>query len=440
MTTPTQTMTSRRQIGFWTAVALVMGNMIGSGIFLLPASLALFGGIGLAAWVVSAAGSIMLALVFARLSRLDPAQGGPYAFTRRAFGDLPGFLVAWGYWISVWCGNAAIAMACVGSLDPFFPTLVHTPVSAALLATAMVWLLTGVNVLGIREAGHVQTVTTVLKIVPLVVIGIGGILLSNPSHFAVVHVEGHTTAGSLAAAAALTFWAFGGLESATIPAGAIQNPERTIPRATIIGTVLCAVIYIVSTVGVMGVIDPKTLAAAPAPFADAAQVIVGGWARKAVAIGAAIACFGALNGWILIAGQVPMAIARDGLFPKIFGRVSSRGVPAHGLVISSVLTTVLLATNASDGLVTVFTFIILLGTLNALVPYAFSSLAGLVIERQGPGPSHATRATTVIALLAFAYALWAIGGSGAEVVYWGFLLLLAGLPVYVWVVRQRAPA
>src|SRR5579871_6086360 len=140
-----------RQIGFWTAVALVMGNMIGSGIFLLPASLALFGGIGLAAWVVSAAGSICLALCFARLSRLNPAQGGPYAYTRQAFGDLAGFLVAWGYWISCWCGTAGIAMAFVGSLEPFFPTIVHTPARAAMLAGAAVWVLTGVNLLGIRE-------------------------------------------------------------------------------------------------------------------------------------------------------------------------------------------------------------------------------------------------------------------------------------------------
>jgi APA family basic amino acid/polyamine antiporter len=328
-------------------------------------------------------------------------------------------------------------MAFVGSLEPFFPTIVHTPYKAALLAGSAVWVLTGVNLLGIREAGFVQNVTTVLKIVPLIAVGIGGVMWFNASHFPIAAVEGHSIAGSLAAAAALTFWAFGGLECATIPAGAIKDPERTIPRATIIGTVLSAAIYIVSSIGVMSVIDPKTLAAAPAPFADAAQVLMGGWAGKAVAAGAAIACFGALNGWILIAGQVPMAIANDGLFPRIFSRMNRRGTPAHALVISSALTTGLIATNATDGLVAVFTFIILLGTLNALVPYAFSALAGLVIERQGPGPSRSSAATTIVAALAFIYALWAIGGSGAEVVYWGFLLLLAGLPVYVWVVRQK---
>ncbi|MBA3886672.1 MAG: amino acid permease, partial [Acidobacteria bacterium] len=134
--------TTTRVIGFWTAVSLVMGNMIASGVFLLPASLAPFGGISFAGWILSAGGSMMLALVFARLARFNPAAGGPYAYTRQAFGDLAGFLVAWGYWISVWCANAAIAVAFVGYLDPFFPAIVRDPASAAMLAIGTVWLLT----------------------------------------------------------------------------------------------------------------------------------------------------------------------------------------------------------------------------------------------------------------------------------------------------------
>src|SRR5262245_27967079 len=151
-----------------------MGNMIGSGIFLLPASLASFRGIGLLGWVVSAAGSVCLALVFARLSRLEPAAGGPYAYTRAGFGDLAGFLVAWGYWISVWCGNAAIAIAFVGYLEPFlhhwFGAGVETPIITAVIAIGSVWLLTAVNVWGIRTAGQVQVATTVLKILPLLLV------------------------------------------------------------------------------------------------------------------------------------------------------------------------------------------------------------------------------------------------------------------------------
>ena len=416
------------------AVALVMGNMIGSGIFLLPASLAAYGGIGLFGWVVSAVGSVLLALVFARMARTHSAAGGPYAFTRIGFGDLAGFLVAWGYWVSVCCGNAAIALAFVGYLEPFLPPSMRAPLVGSAMAAAAVWLLTFVNVRGIREAGIVQVATTVLKTLPLVLIGCAAFGAFDPAAFPVAAAGPRAIGAQLSTAAAMTFWAFGGLESATIPADSVDDPRRTIPRATIVGTVLTAVIYIVSTIGVMSLVPADQLSRSTAPFADAARLLAGNWAAAAVAAGAAIACFGALNGWILISGQVPLAIAADDLFPRGFASVSPRGTPRRGLIISSVFTTGLIALNASRGLVELFTFIILLGTLNALVPYVFSSMAAFLVGRDS---SPGKRSGGIVAALAFGYSLWMIGGAGADVVYWGFLLLLSGLPVYVWVVRQR---
>ena len=284
------------------AVSLVMGNMIGSGVFLLPASLAGFGGMSLLGWLVSATGAVCLALVFARLARFDPAAGGPYAFTRRAFGDFAGFLVGWGYWIAVWTSCAALAVACVGYLDPFFPALVRNPITAAMMAAGALWVLTAVNVWGVRAAGRVQVVTTALKVVPLALVGIGGLFVFDASHFTITQATPRAFGGGLSAVATLTLWAFLGLESATVPSGSIDNPDRTIPRATIVGTLLAALIYIVSTVGVMSVIEPSQLANSTAPFADAARVLLGDRAAALVAIGAAISCFGALNGWILIVG------------------------------------------------------------------------------------------------------------------------------------------
>jgi APA family basic amino acid/polyamine antiporter len=423
------------EIGFWMAVTLVMGNMIGSGVFLLPASLAPFGGVSLIGWVISAGGSILLALVFARLARFNPAAGGPYAYTRQAFGDLAGFLVAWGYWISVWCATAALAVAFVGYLDPFFPSLVRAPVPAALLAVATLWFLTAVNIRGVRTAGQVQFVTTVLKIVPLVVVGVAGLFAVNPEHFAVAHSDARVLAGQVSQAATLTLWAFLGLECATIAAGSIHDPDRTVPRATLIGTLLTAAIYIVCTVGVMGVVDPAVLSHSTAPFADAARTLAGDRAAAIIALGAATSCFGALNGWILIAGQLPLAVAKDGLFPAAFGRLSRRGTPAAGMIIAGLLATALIAMNYSRGLVDLFTFIILLATLSTLVPYAFCSVAGFILQRHKPGLPWSTGAA-MISALAFLYSIWAIGGAGADTVYWGFLLLMAGLPVYVWVARS----
>jgi APA family basic amino acid/polyamine antiporter len=417
------------RVGFWTAVTIVMGNMIGSGIFLLPASLAPYGAISLAGWVVSAAGAILLALVFASLARAHPIAGGPYAYTRLAFGDLAAFLVAWGYWISVWCSMAALAVAFVGYLAPFFPSAAGRPIAAAGTAIAAVWLLTLVNLRGVVAAGRVQVVTTVLKLVPLVAVGVAGLFFLHVSHFAVADATLRSIARGTTATATLTLWAFLGLECATIPADEIDTPAITIPRATILGTVITSIVYIASTIGVMGTIEPAALGRTTAPYAEAARAMAGPRAAALVAAGAAISCFGALNGWILVAGELPGAVAKDGLFPRVFARTSRAGTPVAALLIGAALATGLIAMNYTRSLVDLFTFVILLATLSTLVPYAFCSVAGLI------GPNRSGRRISVVHLLAFAYSVWAIGGAGADVVYWGFLLLIAGLPVFVWMRR-----
>ncbi len=420
-----------RGIGLSTAIALVMGNMIGSGVFTLPASLASYGGLSLFGWAVSTIGAVCLALVFARLARIDPAAGGPYAYTRRGLGRLPGFLVAWGYWISAWSTNAALAVALVGYLDPFVPTLVRTPAIAAVMAVAVLWGLTMVNIAGVRPAGRVQVVTVVLKIVPLVIVGVAGLFVLKPDHFALPVTTVGAFASGVTATTTLTLWAFLGLECATIPADSIENPTRTIPRATMIGTLVAAALYVVSTVGVMGALDPAALGQSTAPFADAARLMFGEWAGKAVAIGGAISCFGALNGWILVAGHLPMAVANDGLFPKVFARLSTRGTPVMGIVISSVLASTLIGMNYSQDLVGLFTKIILIATLSTLIPYLCSTIALFVIDRSR------SAATTSVASVALAFSVWAIYGAGTDVILWGVGLLVAGLPVYAWVVRRN---
>jgi len=432
----------RRVIGFWTAVSLVVGGMIGSGVFMLPAALASFGGISLIGWIVSAAGSILLALVFAHLARHNPAAGGVYAYTRDGFGDLAGFLVAWGYWISIWSANAALSVAFAGYLSPILHHERWMPVSdrafGAGLAVATLWFLTAVNSLGVAFAGRVQVVTTTLKLMPLIVIGIGGLIWFEPAHFAIpVAAEGTSHGGMLLAVVTMTLFAFVGLESATIPAGSVINPDRTIPRATMVGTIVTAGIYIASTAGAMSLVAPDVLMKSTAPFAEAARALSGERLAWFIGIGAAISSFGSLNGWILVVSQLPLAVARDGVFPGVFARVNANGLPIAGMVIAGVLSTALIGLNysSSEGLVMLFTKMMLLSTLSTLVPYAFCSLAVFL-----PGGKRATKlaaGTAVIAALAFIYAMFAIGGAGADVVYLGFLLILSGLPVYVWVVRAR---
>ena len=415
------------------AVALVMGNMIGSGIFLLPASLAPYGSVSLAGWAVSAGGAMMLALVFARLARMNPAAGGPYAYTREAFGDLPAFLVAWGYWISMWTSLGALATAFVGYLDPFIPTIVRQPPLAALLALAVLWLMIGINIIGVRTAAWVQATTTILKVLPLAAVGLAGLVFFDSSNLAAPAgvVEG---VQAIPAVVTLTLWAFLGLESATVPAESIHEPDRTIPRATVTGTALAAIVYIVSSIGVMGVLSPSALEKSTAPFADAARAMGGEAAAAVIALGAAISCFGCLNGWALLVGQLPVAVARDGMFPPLFARLTSRGTPAAGMIVAGVLTTALIAMNYTRGLVELFTFMILLSTLNTLIPYVFSSLAVFVLR---PRREALGGAMAAVAAIAFVYSFCAIAGAGKDTVYYGFLLLVSGLPVFVWMQRTR---
>ena len=432
----------KRPLGLGSTTALVIGNMVGSGIFLLPAALAVYGGISIVAWIFTAAGAMCIAMVFSKLSSLVPKVGGPYAYSRLGFGDFAGFWIAWGYWISVWTGNAALAVALVAYLQGIVPILGQYLWLSALVAVGVIWLVTWINVMGIRQAGIFQVITTIMKLVPLVALATLGLFWVKTSHFTPFNTSGMPPLTAITAAAALTLWAFLGVESATIPADDVQDPKRTIPHATMIGTIVVALVYILSTVAVFGIIPLAQLGKSSAPFADAAGSIWGRWAFYGVVIAAVVSCLGNLNGFTLIQGQVPMAAARDRLFPNIFARMSKNGVPWFGVVISSVLVTLLLIFNysGSNNLVQIFTFIILLATLTTLVPYAFCAMSELMIFINNREQFSGKRllGSSIIALLAFAYSVWTVIGSGAQTVLDGFVLLLIGIPVYVWMRKQQS--
>jgi APA family basic amino acid/polyamine antiporter len=441
----------KREMGLPSATALVVGNMIGSGIFLLPASLAVValasGSGSLLAWALTGVGAMLLAAVFATLGRAYPRTGGPYAFSHKAFGDMMGFLTAWGYWIAAWAGNAAIAIAFTGYLTVFWPSLGESNLAMAGVTIGLVWLLTLVNILGVRESAAVQLVTTVLKFVPLALIGVVGLFYMNTDNFTPFAPNGLGTGdgmwGGITAAAALTLWAFIGLESATVPAEEVKDPERTIPRATILGTLVTTLVYIVATVAIIGVLPLGTLAESTSPFAAAAREMFGGTWGKVVAAVALVSTFGCLNGWILIQGRVPFAAARDGLFPARFAKVHGRtGTPVFGLVVSSVLITALVIMNYNRSLIDQFTFVILLATLTTVVPYAFSAAAEVtlfVVDRARFAGRHLVR-STIVAVLGFAYAIFAIWGMGWDIIGKGFLLLMLGVPVFVYLVwRNKTP-
>lgn len=431
---------SKNKLGLWTSTSLVAGNMIGAGVFLMPAALAAYGSISILGWLFSAVGAFVLAKVFSNLSKLMPnADGGPYAYCYKAFGGFTGFLVAWGYWISIWCTNAAIAVSLVSALSTFFPVLATNAVAAVLTGLSAIWLLTWINTLGIVTSGKLQLITTCLKIIPLLLVAFGGLFFMHGENFTQFNTSGVSNFSALSATATLTFYAFLGLECATIPSVSVSNPEKTIPRATMLGTVIVTVIYIAGSISVMGMIPSNILQHSVTPFADAAVIIWGSNARYWVSAGVAIAAFGALNGWILIQGQIPSAIAKDKLFPAIFGKENKRGIPAAGIVISSVLVSVLIIMNYTKGLVEQFKFLILLSTFTVLLPYLLSAAAYIIIRKASKEYLSKNKWLHIIVLasLAFLFSLWAIAGAGQEIVYRGFIFLIAGTPFYVYIVLNK---
>lgn len=426
------------KIGLFTSTSLVVGNMIASGVFLLPASLAAYGGIGLLGWIGSSAGAIVLALLFSKLSKKIPnALGGPYAYTRAGLGDFAAYLVAWGYWISIWCTNAAIAVAFVSYLTVFFEVLKTNSFLALGTGLSAIWLLTWVNTRGVKEVGWVQKITTVLKIAPLVLVTIMGLFYIDFANFVPFNISSVSNFSAVTATATLTLFAFLGLESATIPAGNIHEPEKTIPRATMIGTIITIFVYVLSSTVVMGMIPAAELKNSNAPFSDAAAIIWGDSARYWVAAGAIVSTLGALNGWILLQGQMPMAAARDKLFPVLFNKENSKGVPALGIVIGSVLISGLMMLNFTNGLNDMFTFMALMTTLTVLIPYLFSatSYGIMILQEKFWKRDHISQ--LIIAALAFLFSLWAVVGSGQETVYWGFIAILSGIPFYMWMKRAQ---
>ena len=417
-----------RPLGMWMATALVVGSMIGSGVFLLPATLAPYGASSLVGWGISLCGALLLAATFAKLAVHWPATGGPYAYVRRSFGDAAGFGIAWSYWVSVWSGMAAVAVAFAGSVGALFPALTATPMRAASCALAALWVCTVVNVAGVRDAGRLQLLVTTLKLVPLLLFGVVALWFVDAGDYVPFNPSGESLPQVAQVTVILTMWAFCGLEVATVPAGAIKDARRTIPRATLLGTLLAGVATILACTAVIGLVPTETLAKSGAPMADAARSLWGPGAGAGIALLAAVSTFGAINGWVMVCAQVSMAAARDGLFPRPFARTDRNDTPVFGIVAGAMLATVLVIASYSRTLVELFTFILLISTSAILLPYAACSAAWL--------RSHGGNGGRLVATLALIYSIYALAGAGTEALLWGVVLLLAGVPVYLWMRRD----
>jgi arginine:agmatine antiporter len=429
-----------RKMSLLQATMLVAGNMIGTGVFLLPVNLAHVGGIAIFGWLIATAGVAALGLTFAKLGQLSPQQGGPYAYARDFLGPYAGFQTNYVYWFGNWIGNIAIAVAAIGYLAELVPGITSPP-GSVLATAALIWLLTFANILGPRVVGWLETWTMALALLPILAIAIfGWIWFDSGLFMAGSNVSGQSDLQATSRAASMALWAYMGIESAAVSAGVIENPSRNVPLATLIGLALAAVVYVLSSSVIMGIVPNDELRTSHAPFAEAARLVMGGPGAIIISICAVLKSVGSLGGWMMLVGQSAQAAAGDGMFPRVFARLNGNGVPGIGLAIVGVLMTVVLFATVSPTVADQFTRIVDLAVILIIVPYVYSAVAVVKVIYDKKLPRATFQLYKWIALAAVVYCLWAVIGGDPETVVHAMVALLISVPLYPFFIRSMAAA
>ena len=420
------------------ATSLVVGNIVGSGILMLPVAIASFGSFGLVGWGLTSLGAVFIGLVFARLSHRYSESGGPYTYVKSVFGEFAGFQIAWTYWLANIISNLAVVIAFVSYLSISYPILKTDPILSFLVGLISLWVAVGINLLGVRVFARIQFIVTFVKVFPLIALSLIGIFYVDWSNiYPFTWPANITPTGAILATMSLSIFSFIGVESATIPSGDIKDAKTTVARATVMGTIISAFIYIWITIVLMGIMGPGRLSMSHAPFADTFSYMFGNGFGYGVALMGAFSCFTTLNGWILLQGQIPLSVAKDRLFPSIFGQVSKRGAPVFALLSSTVLMSFLLFFNYSASLLDQFALIVNLTSFSILLPYLVSSLADMRLLWQDGRKKKMFATGLVTSLLATAYTVVAITGVGFKSFLMGVLFVLIGTPIFI-IMKKKA--
>jgi APA family basic amino acid/polyamine antiporter len=430
-----------KPLGFWMCTALIVGNVIGMGMFMLPASLAPFGFNAFLGWAVTILGCVFIAHVFASLARAMPGEDGPYGYTRRAFGNGVAFFIMWCYWVSIWITNATLAVGVVGYLSALYPPLARIPLAAPAAALALIWFFVLVNMRGAHTSGRVQMVSTALKLLPMAaVMVLGAYLLLTDAHVYVAHLPATPLSfEATAAAGTIALFAMLGVESATIPAGKVENPQRTIPRATMAGTLITAAVYVGVCAIPMLLIPQAELAQSNAPFADLFNRYVSAGSGQWLAIFVVISGLGALNGWTMIAGEVTVSFATHGVFPAAFTGHNRRGAPGAAPRFTGVLASAMVVMSYSRTLAQGFTFLSVMVTAATLPLYLVGALALIALWQRGLVQRAGSSLLLFSAAMASLFSVWAFYGMGRESFVWAVVLGAVSLPVFFGMRYRRKP-
>ncbi|MDT5386793.1 MAG: basic amino acid/polyamine antiporter, family [Mycobacterium sp.] len=430
-------------LGLTSATGLVVGSIVGTGVFTMPAVLAGAGTMGILVLAAIAVGATLLALLFGQLTKRVPnSDGGLYAFARHEFGDFAGYLVGWSYWISSWAGNAAIVASWVFYVDALFGLKDPSGLTNWGIALVGLWVPAIVNLVGVHQMAWFQNVTVVLKFLPLLFVGVIGWLFVDNANFGSFNASGGSVYTGIGIAAGVALFSFIGVEAAAITAKRVTNPRVNVGRASLIGTGASALLYVLVTAAVMGLVPRGTLVNTGAPFVDAFQTMFPGsaWAGTFIAAIAVISGIGALNGWTLIVTETSRAIAQDDLFPRPFAWTDRNGTAWFGIVVGTALPSLLMLWRYMSGSgLTVFTYLVNLTVMTVAIAYFFSALAQLtyLVSRRRRVQGWALARDLAVAGTGILFSMWVTFAAGYQVVYQGLAVILAGLILYAFLNARR---
>ena len=412
------------------SISLVIGNMIGVGIFMLPASLSEYGSISIFGWILSGFMALIIANIFRNISINFKGKSNPIDYLEPIFGDFVGVFVIWGYWISILLVNASIAIA-ITSYSSVFLDIDDKSEFAIPMSIFIVILIAIINYNGIKNTGNFQLITTLLKIIPLFTTIILGFYFFDLNNFFPINLSLETNFKAITITTTLTFFAFLGIESSSIPSDRISNPNKNIPRSTMIGTIITVFIYIFTMIAMIGIMHPNEIHLSSAPFADATGVILGENGKKIIAIFAIISGLGCLNGWTLLQIEIPKNLSNKGLLGKRFSKLNSNGVPYQTLIFSTIIVSILISINYTKSLTNIFTFLILTSTFCSLMLYLFISISEIIMNFKKNSYDKVS-IQLLRGVLSLFFVLWLIIGVGTESIISGIVLLSFCIPIYIY--------
>jgi basic amino acid/polyamine antiporter, APA family len=440
---PSRAEQKARALGLTSATGLVIGSIIGTGVFTMPAVLAGAGTSSLLVLAVIAVGAMLLAVLFGQLTRRVPkSDGGLYAYARHEFGDFAGYLTGWCYWIQAWAGNAAIVASWVFYVDALFSIAHPSSMTNWGIALLGLWVPAAVNLAGVRQMAWFQNVTVVLKFLPLLFVAVVGWFFVRSANFGPFNASGGSLYSAIGIAAGVALFSFIGVEAAAITAKRVKNPRKNVGRASVLGTAVCAILYLVVSAAVMGLVSHHALVNTGAPFVNALNAMFphGGWAGKAIAAVAVVSGIGALNGWTLVTAEVARAPANDGLFPRPFAWTDRKDSAWFGIVIAALLPSLLMlwSYTTKSGL-TVFTYLVDLTVVTVAIPYFISALAQLayLVSRRRRVQGWLLARDLSICGACVLFSMWVTFAAGWSAVYQALVAVMAGLIIYPFLKARR---